>query len=126
MPAFAHRYGIDLVLTAVLPQIGRPLPALWERQLAERRTTGTAVYYPPTLGRLQAFEDFHGDDWVVTFMPLRKVGAVLTRPVSVGQGVAEVTVCGANASIVRARLDAVQRQLRLTIDPDRTTTPAAA
>ena len=57
---------------------------------------------------------------------MKKVGATLARAISVGQGVAEVTVCGPNASIVRERLDAVQRQLRLTIEPEPTRTLAAA
>ena len=126
VPAFAHRYGIDLTLTAILPQIGRPMPALGEIQPVRRRVTGTAVYYPPALGRLLAFDEFHGEDWVVKFTPLKKVGATLARAISVGQGVAEVTVCGPNASIVRERLDAVQRQLRLTIEPEPTRTLAAA
>jgi hypothetical protein len=117
VPAFAHRFGIDLTLTALLPQLGRPLPALREIQPAERRATGTAVYYPPALGTLRAFEDFQAKDWVVKFTPLKKVGAVLTRAVSVGQGVAEVTVCGSNADTIRRRLDAVKAQLRLTITP---------
>jgi hypothetical protein len=116
-PAFTHRFGVDLFLAAALPQLGRPLPPLNELQPPDRRSTGTAVYYPPSLGRLHAFDAFEGEDWVVQFTPLKKVGDVLRKAVSVGQGVAEVTVCGPDADVVRQRLDAVKAQLRLTVLP---------
>ena len=43
IPAFQHRYGIDLNLMTALPQHGLPIPAMAEGQPQNRRHPGTAV-----------------------------------------------------------------------------------
>jgi hypothetical protein len=118
VPAFQHRFGVDLHLLTALPQLGLPLRELRELQPAERRHTGTAVFYPPALGRLQAFDPMPARDWIVRFTPLKKVGDELTQAVSVGQGVAEVTVCGPDFATVRRRIDEVQSLLSLRVHSD--------
>jgi hypothetical protein len=118
VPAFQHCFGVDLHLVTVLPQLGLPIPELLHRPPPERRTTGTAVFYPPALGRVVSFDPLPHRDWVVKFTPLKKVGDVLTPAVSVGQGVAEITVCGPDSATVRARIDEVKSLLSLTVAPE--------
>jgi hypothetical protein len=115
VPAFQHCVGIDLNLVTALPQLGLPIPQLRECQPPERRVTGTAVFYPPAVGELLAFDPLPVRDWVVRFAPLKKVGDVLRPAVSVGQGIAEVTVFGPDSLTVRQRIDEVKSLLSLTI-----------
>jgi hypothetical protein len=117
VPAFQHRFGIDLNLMTALPQLGRPLPPLNEQVPAARRQTGTAVFFPPELGTLVAFDPMPERDWIVKFTPLKRVGDVLRQAISVGQGVAEVTVCGPDFATVRDRIVEVQSLLSLSIVP---------
>ncbi|MEV5880377.1 hypothetical protein AB0L75_40580 [Streptomyces sp. NPDC052101] len=115
VPAFQHRFGIDLHLMTALPQLGRSLPELHERQPAQRRHTGTAVFYPPALGEVVSFESMPERDWIVKFTALKKVGDVLKQALSVGQGVAEVTVSGPDFAAVCRRIEEVQSLLSLTV-----------
>jgi hypothetical protein len=115
VPAFQHRYGVDLHLLTALPQLGLPIPPLQERQPQQRRHTGTAVFYPPALGTLLELAPVPARDWVVRFTPLKRAGDVLKQAVSVGQGVAEVTVCGPDFATVRHRIDEIQSLLSLRI-----------
>jgi hypothetical protein len=115
VPAFRHCFGVDLNLATALPQLGLPVPQPQECQPPERRMTGTSVIYPPELGELRFFAPLPAREWVVQFTPLKRVGDVLAQAVSVGQGVAEVTVCGPDAATVRRRIDEVRSLMSLTI-----------
>jgi hypothetical protein len=117
VPVFAHRFGIDGNLAAVLPQLGLPMPTPYERQPHDRRATGTGVFYPPRTGTLRSPVPTLADDWIVKFTALKKPGDALVQPVSVGQGFAEVTVCGPDSAAIRHRLDAVKARLTLQIAP---------
>jgi hypothetical protein len=125
VPAFQHCFGIDLNLATALPQLGLPVPQPRDCQPPARRMTGTAVIYPPELGELRSFAPLPAREWVVRFTPLKRVGDILKQAVSVGQGVAEVTVCGPDSATVRRRIDEVRSLLSLTVAAHRPVALAA-
>lgn len=118
VPAFLHRFGVDLNWVAALPQLGRPLPELREVQPPERRATGWSVIYPPALGTVRSFDPYPEQDWLVRFTRIRKAGEVLRPSASFGQGVAVATVCGPDAATVTRRLDRVRAGLPLRMEPE--------
>jgi hypothetical protein len=115
VPAFAHRFGLNLPVAALLPQLGRAVPAVSEAQPAERRATGWSIIYPPAAGLLAGYDEVPDEDWLIELKLLKQPGDVLKAPAAVGQALAIATVCGPDAETATRRLDDVKARLRVSV-----------
>jgi hypothetical protein len=114
VPAFAHRFGLNLPVVALLPQLGRPVPEVTEVQPPDRRSIGWSIIYPRTVGVLQEYGELPADDWLIDLKLLKQPGDLLKAPAAVGQALAIATVCGPDAATVTERLNDVQARLRVS------------
>jgi len=116
IPGFAHRFGLNLPVVALLPQLDRPMPEIVERQPVDRRAIGWSLIYPPHEGILRQLGPEPAADWLIELKLLKQPGDQLYRPTSFGMGIALPTVCGPDAATVTARLDAVRADLPVTVE----------
>jgi len=111
LPAFRHRFGIDLRRVALAAQLDLPIPAPAAPPApADRGRTGWTMIYPPALGPLQPLGQ-PGQDWLVHLRVMRKPGEVVAAAQSFSQAVAVATVCGPDSDAVVDRLAEVRTAL---------------
>ncbi|MFD9129841.1 acetyl-CoA carboxylase biotin carboxylase subunit family protein [Kitasatospora sp. NPDC059571] len=108
VPAFRDRFGVNLHVAALLPQLGLPIPPVREIQPPERRSSGWSVIYPPEIGPLFEHGPLPDEDWLLDVLLRRRPGDVLTPAQSFGAGVAVATVTGPDRATVTERLDRVK------------------
>ncbi|WP_371480625.1 acetyl-CoA carboxylase biotin carboxylase subunit family protein [Kitasatospora sp. NBC_00315] len=121
VPLFKDRFGINLYLATLLPQLGLPIPEIQEIQPPERRFGGWSIIFPPELGPLRPHHPLPQEDWLLDLTLYRRPGDVLEAARSVGNGVAAVAVVGPDAATVTERLDRVKAAFTFDQAPSATT-----
>lgn len=126
IPAFRHRFGVDLTVAAMFGQLGGPPPVPDERQPPSRQQTGWVMVYAPYAGGLRSLGEVPPADWLVHVKKNKKPGDVLAQPASAGQSITVTTVCGPDATVVGQRLDTAVAATTIDVVPLAPRAPAGA
>ena len=111
VPAFRHRFGVDLRQASIAAQLGHPLPEPDPHAPGAHGLTGEAMIYAPRPGPMAAYGSPPQADWLLAAVLKHRPGDLLEAPRWYADGIAAIAVSGSDPVTVTERLDAVQAAL---------------